>query len=102
MKIILGDEVVVTTGKYKGSKGKVEKSFPSENRLLVSGVNIVKKHRKADASGSAAIVEVERPIHISNVSLIDPQSGKASKVGYKFDSNGKKVRFYRKSSEVIA
>ncbi len=101
MKIIKGDEVVVIAGKYKGSKGTVSQCFPSKDRVTVSGVNIAKKHKRADAAGAASIIEVERPIHVSNVALLDG-NGKASRVAYKTEGNGEKQRVYSTTKEVVA
>lgn len=96
------DNVIVITGKDKGKKGRVIAAYPRENRVLVEGVNIVKKHsRPSQQNPQGGIVEQEAPIHVSNVMLIDPKSGKVTRVGYKVLDNGKKVRIARKSGEVI-
>lgn len=96
------DNVIVITGKDKGKKGRVIAAYPRENRVLVEGVNIVKKHsRPSQQSPQGGIIEQEAPIHVSNVMLIDPKSGKVTRVGYKVLDNGKKVRIARKSGEVI-
>ena len=100
MKVKKGDSVVVLTGKDKGAKGEVLKVYPDENRVLVQGVNMVKKHQKPSAAGAGGIMNVERPIHASNVALTDPKSGKATRVGYKVLKDGKKVRVAR-SGETI-
>lgn len=101
MKVKKGDTVVVLTGKDKGAKGEILKVFPEENRVLVSGVNLVKKHEKPSAMGAGGIKSVERPVHASNVSLVDPKSGKPTRVGYKMLKDGKKVRVARRSGETI-
>lgn len=101
MKIKKGDRVKVITGKYRGEEGEVIKSFPSESKVLVRGVNVVKRHVKPSRTGSGGIESKELPVHVSNVALIEPSSGKAVKVGWKFLEDGKKVRISRKSGEVI-
>ena len=100
IKIKTGDNVKVITGNNKGSEGKVLKIISDKNRLLVEGVNMVKKHMKPNAQNpQGGIVEKEAFIHVSNVSLLT-SSGEATKVGYRIDDN-KKVRFSKKSNEVI-
>jgi large subunit ribosomal protein L24 len=101
MKIKKGDEVIVVTGKDKGVKGEVMKVMPEESRVVVSGVNVVKKHRKPSQAGAGGIDKVERPIHVSNVALADPKTGKATRLGYKTLKGGKKVRVAKKSGETI-
>jgi large subunit ribosomal protein L24 len=101
LKIKKGDEVIVLTGKNKGAKGEVLGVIPSENRVLVQGVNVVKKHRKPSQVSGGGIEEVERPIHVSNVALVDPKTEKATRVGYKRLKDGKKVRVARKSGETV-
>lgn len=101
LKIKSGDTVVVITGEHKGSEGKVMKVLLDKNKAIVEGVNTVKKHEKPSAANpQGGITEKEAPIHISNLSLIDPKSGKATRVGYKME-DGKKVRFSKKSNQVI-
>lgn len=102
LKIKKGDTVVVLTGKDKGSKGEVLKVFPEDNKVLVQGINMAKKHQAASAAGAGGIVSVERPIHVSNVSLIDAKSGKPTRVGYKIEKDGTKTRIARRSGEAIA
>ena len=100
IKIKTGDNVKVITGNNKGSEGKVLKIVSDKNRLLVEGVNMVKKHMKPNAQNpQGGIIEKEASIHISNVSLLT-SSGESTKVGYRMDDN-KKVRFSKKSNEVI-
>ena len=100
-KIKSGDEVVVLAGKDKGQKGKVLKIITDKDRVLVEGVNIIKKHVKPSAENpQGGIVEKEAPIHISNVALVDPKTGSATRVGYEI-KDGKKVRVSKKSKEVI-
>ncbi len=99
-KIKKGDRVIVTTGRDKGKKGEVLKVFPTENRVLVSGVNMVKRHQAQTAKVQGGITNKESPIQISNVAHLDPSSGKATKVGFKIVGD-QKVRFARKSGEVL-
>ncbi|MES2471497.1 MAG: 50S ribosomal protein L24 [Pseudomonadota bacterium] len=96
-----GDAVVVITGRDKGKKGSVLKVFPEENRALVQGVNVVKRHQRQTQSQQAGIVTKESPIQLSNIAHVDPKSGKATRVGTKTLSDGRKVRFAKKSGEVI-
>ncbi len=101
LKIKSGDTVVVISGEHKGSEGKVLKVFIEKNKAIVEGVNLVSKHEKPSANNpQGGIIKKEAPIHISNLSLIDPQSGKPTRVGYKME-DGKKVRFAKKSNQVI-
>ncbi|SEK38045.1 50S ribosomal protein L24 [Parapedobacter koreensis] len=105
IKIRTGDLVKVISGNSKGSQGKVLEVFIAENRAIVEGVNIVKKHTKPSAANpNGGIIEKEAPIHISNLAYIDPKSGKPTRVGRKVtEVNGKKkiVRVAKKSGEVI-
>lgn len=100
-KVKKGDNVVVTTGRDAGKKGSVLKVLPSENRVLVAGVNMVKRHSKPSMAGPGGIVEKEATIHVSNVALVDPKSGNATRVGFKTLKDGSKVRVAKKSGEVI-
>lgn len=102
MKIKKGDQVVVLTGKDKGQQGEVLKAIPKEQRLLVKGINLVKKHRRPSATNPGGIDSIEASIHVSNVALIDPKSGKATRTGYKLNADGTKTRIARKSGEAIA
>lgn len=102
LKIKKGDQVVVLTGRDKGKKGEVLKVLTKELRAVVSGVNKVKKHQKPSQAGNGGIIEKEMPIHISNIAVADPKTGEAVKVGFKTLDNGEKVRFSRKTNEVIA
>lgn len=92
MHVKTGDIVKVISGKDKGKEGKILKSFPKKDRVIVEGVNIVKKHQKpSQVNQTGGIVEVEAPIHVSNVMFVDPTTGKATRTGFKVE-NGKKVR----------
>lgn len=101
MKIKKGDQVVILTGKDKGSKGEVLESIPSQSRVIVQGVNVVTKHNKPSQMSAGGIEKVERSIHVSNVALADPKSGEATRVGYKTLKDGKKVRVAKKSGETV-
>jgi large subunit ribosomal protein L24 len=100
-KVKKGDRVIVTTGRDKGKKGEVLKVFPKEDRALVSGVNVVKRHQRQTQRVQGGIVNKESPIHLSNIAHIDPSSGEATRVGFKVLGDGRKVRFAKKSGEVI-
>ena len=96
------DTVIVITGKDKGKKGRVIAAFPRENRVLVEGVNMVKKHaRPSQANPQGGILTQEAPIHVSNVMLIDPKTGAPTRIGYKILEDGRKVRYAKKSGEII-
>jgi large subunit ribosomal protein L24 len=100
-RIKAGDKVMVIAGKDKGKVGKVLKVLPEKDRVVVEGVRIVKKHLKPTASNpEGGIVEREAPIHISNVMLVDPKTGKPTRVGIKYE-NGKKLRYAKRSGAVI-
>jgi len=99
-KVKKGDEVVVIAGKEKGKKGKIIKVITDEARVLVGGVNLVKKHTKPSRTSAGGIVEKEASLHVSNVALVDPKSGKATRVGYKIEGD-RKVRVAKRSGEVI-
>ncbi|MDT0308573.1 50S ribosomal protein L24 [Streptomyces sp. DSM 44917] len=107
MKIKKGDLVQVITGKDRGKQGKVIVAFPREDRVLVEGVNRVKKHTKAGAtprgSKTGGIITTEAPIHVSNVMLVVEKDGKkvATRVGYRFDEEGNKIRVARRTGEDI-
>jgi large subunit ribosomal protein L24 len=101
LRIRKGDRVVVRTGRDKGKAGQVLYVLPSENRVVVQGVNVVRRHQKQSASQEGGIVSKEMPIHISNLGLADPKTGKPTRIGYKFLKDGKKVRVAKRSGEVI-
>ncbi len=102
-KIKKGDEVIVLAGKDKGAIGKVLKVLPKLSKVLVEGVGIVKKHVKPNPNlqRPGQIMEIEKPVHISNVALYDATTGKAGKVGFKFLEDGTKVRYFKSTKEVI-
>jgi large subunit ribosomal protein L24 len=101
LKIRKGDRVIVRTGRDKGKAGQVLNVLPAENRAIVQGVNIARRHQKQTPSQEGGIVAKEMPIHISNLGLADPKTGKPTRVGYKILGDGKKVRVARRSGEVI-
>lgn len=97
-----GDKVRILTGRDKGKQGEILRVLRESDRVVVAGINMVKKHQKANVQSAGGIVEKELSIHISNVAAIDPKSGNATKVGYNILKDGKKVRVARKSGEVLA
>lgn len=101
-KIKQGDDVIVLTGKDKGKQGKVTKVLDT-NKVLVQGVNTVKKHQRGNPNAGVAggIIEKEMPLAVSNVALYNPQTQKADRVGFKFLDDGKKVRFFKSTNEVV-
>ncbi len=101
LKIKKGDHVVVITGKEKGKTGEVLKVLPEDNRAIVKGVAMVRRHQRQTASQEGGIIAKEAPIDISNLAVEDPKDGKPTRVGYKFLKDGRKVRFARRSGEVI-
>jgi large subunit ribosomal protein L24 len=100
-KIKKGDKVVVITGRDKGKSGEVLRVLRDEDRVLVQGVNMIKRHTKPSAGQTGGIVEKEAAIHISNVAHIDPKTSKPTRVGYKILEDGRKVRFAKRSGEVL-
>ena len=101
MKIKKGDKVIVISGKDKGTQGTVITAIPTQNRVVVEGVNVVKRHQKARMRGqSGQIVEKTMPIHVSNVAIVDPKTGKATRVGI-VRKDGKRERVTKKSGTVI-
>ena len=100
-KIKKGDRVIVTTGRDKGKKGEVMKVMTEESRALVSGVNMVKRHQKQTQKAQGGIVQKESPVHLSNLMHVDPKDGSATRIGWKELNDGRKVRFAKKSGEVI-
>ena len=100
-KIKTGDQVMVMSGKDRGRKGKILKVFRDKDRVIVEGVNIVKKRIKPSAENpQGGIIEKEAPIHVSNVMLVDPKTGEPTRVGYRFE-DGKKIRYAKKSGQQI-
>ncbi len=100
-KIRKGDKVVVLTGRDKGRSGEVIEVRPSESRALVRGVNMVKRHQKQTPQREGGIISKEAPIHLSNIAVADPKSGKPSRVGFKIMNDGRKVRVAKRSGVEI-
>ena len=101
MNFKVGDKVVVTTGKDKGKQGKITTILRAEDRVVVEGVNITKKHIKPNGQNAGSIVDREAPVHASNVMHIDPKSNKPTRIGFTTDKKGKKIRIAKKSNEKI-
>lgn len=99
-KVRKGDEIIVIAGKEKGKKGTITKVITHESRVVVSGLNMVKRHTKASKTSAGGIIEKEAPLHVSNVALIDSKSGKPTRVGYKFEGDSK-VRVSKRSGEKL-
>mgnify|MGYP001287951239 CR=1 FL=1 len=107
MKIKVGDEVQVISGNDKGARGTVQRVLLKENRIVVSGVNLVKKHQRPRPTGGRSqaqggIIEFEAPISVSNVMLICPETGEPTRIGIRRDENGNRVRFSKKSGNQIS
>ncbi|ACV59704.1 ribosomal protein L24 [Alicyclobacillus acidocaldarius subsp. acidocaldarius DSM 446] len=102
LRVKTGDKVVVIAGKDKSKQGRILKVYPKEGRVVVEGVNIVKRHTKPNPQHpEGGIVEKEAPIHVSNVMIVDPKTGEPTRVGYKFLEDGRKVRYAKKSGEIL-
>ena len=101
LKIKKGDKVIVITGKDKGKTGEVTKVLVQENKVIVSGINIAKRHTKPSQESAGGIISEEMPIHISNVAYVDPKTNKPTRLGIKMDKDGHKVRVAKKSGEVV-
>ena len=100
-KIKKGDKVVVLTGRDAGKSGEVLKVIPKETRAVVRGVNMVKRHQRQTAQQEGGIISKEATIHLSNLAIADPKDGKPTRVGFKVLEDGRKVRFAKRSGEVI-
>lgn len=97
-----GDTVVVLSGKYKGKTGKVVATHPTENKVTVEGINVVKKHQKPNREHpQGGIVEITKPIWVSKVAVVEPTSKKPSKIGYKLAKDGTKTRIYKRTGKEI-
>ena len=101
MKVKVGDKVKVLAGKDKGKEGRVLVTLKKKDRVVVEGINMIKKHVKPNGQTAGSIVEMEAPIHVSNVMLSDPKTKKPTKVKIEKDSKGKKIRISKKSNEKI-
>ena len=100
-RIKKGDRVMITAGRDKGAEGEVIRIITQTNRALVRGVNMVRRHQRQTQTNQGGIIEKEAPIHLSNIALIDPDSGRATRVGFKTDDKGKKQRYAKKSGKII-
>ena len=100
-KVRKGDRVVVTSGRDKGKSGEVLRVYTSEERVLVTGVNVVKRHQRQTAKAQGGIVSKESPIHLSKISHVDPKTGSPPRIGFKILGDGRRVRFAKKSGEVL-
>ena len=98
MNFKVGDEVVVIAGSNKGKTGKIVKTLRSENKVVVEGVNIVKKHVRETANSTGGIIEMEAPINASNVMIVDPKTKKRTRIGHTTNKNGKTIRITKKSN----
>jgi large subunit ribosomal protein L24 len=101
LKIKKGDSVIVLTGRDKGKRGEVIEVRPKENRAVVRGVNVVRRHQRQTASQEGGIISKEAPIQISNLAVEDPKDGKPTRIGFRILEDGKKVRFAKRSGEII-
>jgi large subunit ribosomal protein L24 len=100
-KIKKGDRVVVTAGRDKGKRGEVRQVIPEEGRAIVAGVNLVRRHTRQTAQTEGGIISKEATIHLSNLSILDPTTGKPTRVGFKILDDGRKVRVARGSGDLI-
>ena len=100
-KIRKGDKVVVLAGKDKGRSGEVLSVQPKDDTALVRGVNMIRRHQKQSQSQEGGIITKEAPIHLSNLAIADPKDGKPTRVGFRIEKDGKKVRVAKRSGEVI-
>ena len=100
MNLKVGDKVMVIAGSNKGKEGTIKKVLKRENKVIVEGVNLVKKHKKDNGNGTGGILEIEAPINRSNVMIIDPKTKKPTRIGHKIVKD-KKVRISRRSSDVL-
>ena len=100
-KIKRGDTVVVLTGRDSGRTGEVLQVIPSEERAVVRGVNVVKRHQRQTATQEGGIISKEAPIHLSNLAVADPRDGKPTRVGFRVLDDGRKVRFAKRSGDLI-
>ncbi len=100
-KIKKGDKVVVLSGRDKGKSGEVIKMLPDEGRALVRGINLVRRHQKQTQATEGGIITKEAPIQVSNIAVADPKDGKPTRVGFRFQDDGRKVRFAKRSGDLI-
>jgi large subunit ribosomal protein L24 len=100
-KIKKGDRVIVTTGRDKGKRGEVRQVMPEDNRAIVAGINLVRRHTRQTAQTEGGIISKESTIHLSNLAILDPKTGKPTRVGFKVLDDGRKVRVARGSGDLI-
>lgn len=100
-KLKKGDKVIVLTGRDKGKEGEITQVMPKEGRAVVSGVNMVTKHQRQSARSQGGRVQMEAPIDLSNLAIVDPKEGGPTRVGFRLSDDGTKVRYAKKSGEVI-
>ena len=100
-KIKKGDQVIVLSGRDKGRSGEVIRVMPKDGKALVRGVNLVKRHQKQTQTQEGGILSKEAPIHLSNLGMADPKDGKATRVGFRIQDDGTKVRFAKRSGDLI-
>ena len=96
-----GDKVVVIAGKDKGKEGLIKRILKADNKVVVEGINVAKKHVKPNGQSAGTIEEIELPINASNVMIVDPKTKKGTRIGHTVDKNGKKIRISKKSNESI-
>ena len=101
LRIKKGDTVAVLTGRDKGKKGEVLRVMPEKRRLIVAGVNVVKRHTRPSQAEAGGIIEKEASIHVSNVAIADPKENKPTRVGYRIMEDGRKMRFAKRSGEIL-
>ncbi len=101
MNFKTGDKVVVIAGKDKGKEGLIKKILKADNKVIVEGINMIKKHVKPNGQTAGSIEEMEAPIHASNVMIIDPKTKKGTRIGHTVDKKGKKIRISKKSNESL-
>lgn len=101
MNLKTGDKVVVIAGKDKGKEGLIKKTLKADNKVIVEGVNIIKKHIKPSGGAAGSIEEMEAPIHASNVMILDPKTKKGTRIGHTVNKDGKKIRISKKSNESL-
>jgi len=100
-RIRRGDQVIVVTGRERGKKGEVVRVLRDNDRVIVQGVNMVKRHMKPSPQNPGGIVDKEAPLHVSNISLVDPKDGSPTRIGFKILEDGRKVRYAKRSGETI-
>ena len=102
MKLKVGDKVVVIAGKHKGETGLIKTVLPKLNKVVIAGVNVCKKHRKSNPLQQGGIIEITKPIFASKVAIVEPETEKPSRIGYKIRKSGEKVRIYKRTGKPIS